>query len=296
MAHHRIPQHSADGTPFQTALVITAALVALKALGGIWSHSLALEADAVHSLGDAAALGLAWYADKVHRRPPTTRLTFGWGRTEVLIGLLNAVVLWILAAVFIVEAWVQWHHPAVANAPLMAITSALALLMNGLLAGIFRHPQDLNRRSAYWHLLTDAAGSFGVLVAAVVLGLTGWAPVNAVMTVAIAVLMVWGAWGVVRDTVRVLLEGTPSSFPLVEITQRMESVTGVHHVHDLHVWSVGSTQLALACHVTLQEQESQILKSQDILCDLHDVLAAYGIHHTTIQLETGVDVHPEPPW
>ncbi len=292
---HGHSHSNANSSAFKIAFIVTILLVILKAFGGIWADSLALQADAVHSLSDVAALGLAWYADRIQRRPPSPGMSFGWGRTEVLIGLLNAVVLWILAAVFLWQAWFQWRHPVFANAALMAVTAILALITNALLAAAFSHADDFNRRSTFWHLLTDAAGSAGVLIAALVLGLLGWARINSVMTVVIAVLMVWGSWGIIRDTLRVLLESTPAGVSLESITQSLEAVPGVDRIHDLHVWTVGSHQLALACHATMTAS-TPVSASQDILCQLHDILGTYDIHHTTIQMETANEVHDEPDW
>jgi cobalt-zinc-cadmium efflux system protein len=275
------------------ALAVTAALVVIKAIGAWWSHSLALGADAAHSLGDVGALGLAWYADWQRRQPPTPQLTFGWGRVEVLVALLNAIVLWALAGGLVWEAILQWQHPTPSKSLIMALAAGIALIINAALAWGFRDPQDLNRRSTLWHLVTDAAGSLGVLIGAVILSLTGWDRVNSVITVVIAGLMVFGAWGIMRDTVRVLLEATPAALPIANITQYIESIPGVARVHDLHVWTVGSGQLALACHVNLSPTAPP---SQEVLCQLHDVLAQHGIDHTTIQLETPAESHREPSW
>lgn len=293
--NHEHSHSDAHSAAFKFAFIATILLVVVKAIGGFWAQSLALQADAVHSLSDVAALGLAWYADRIQRRPPSHQMSFGWGRTEVLIGLVNAVVLWILAAVFIGQAWHQWLHPVAANAPIMAITASLAVITNALLARTFSDADDFNRKSTFWHLLSDAAGSAGVLVAAAVLGVFGWAPINSVMTVAIAILMVWGSWGIIRDTLRVLLESTPVGVSLEAITQSLEEVSGVERIHDLHIWTVGSHQLALACHVTMTPA-TPISESQDLLCQLHDLLATYDIHHTTIQMETAREMHNEPDW
>lgn len=290
MSHAHAP--AASGR-FAAAFAVTASLVVLKALGAWAGHSLALGADAAHSLGDVGALGLAWYADRQRHRPPTAALTFGWGRVEILVGLLNALVLWGMAGVLGWIAIRQWTHPTEASAGIMAIASAVALGVNGVLAWGFRDPKDMNRQSTLWHLLTDAMGSFGVLVGAGILAATGWQPVNAVVTLGIAILMVWGPWSIIRDTLRILLEATPAAVPIADITGRMEAIPGVARVHDLHVWAVGSQQWALACHVEMVESPPS---AQTVLCDLHECLAGYGIDHTTIQLETAEEVHTEPPW
>ncbi len=289
--HHH--HHSAGSTNgFGRAVAVTLLLILAKALGAWWGHSLALGADAAHSLGDVGALGLAWYADRQRHRPPAAHFTFGWGRLEVLAGLANALLLWVLAGALGWDALQHWRQPA-ANAGIMAIAAGISLVANGALAWGFRDPQDFNRRSTLWHLATDSAGSFGVLLAAAVLWRTGWTPVNAVVTLIIAALMVWGGWGVVRDTVRVLLEAAPASLPLAEIEAKMAAVSGVDQVHDLHVWTVSSEAPALACHVTLTPSAPP---PQDVLCELHEVLEPYGITHSTIQIETEAEAHPHPPW
>lgn len=290
MSHTHIP---AAPNRFAAAFAVTAGLVALKAFGAWAGHSLALGADAAHSLGDVGALGLAWYADRQRHRPPTAALTFGWGRVEILAGLLNALVLWGLAGALGWTAIRQWNLPAPASAGIMAVASIISLVVNGVLAWGFQDAQDVNRRSTLWHLLTDAAGSLGVLVGAGILAATGWQPINAVVTLAIAILMVWGPWSIIRDTLRILLEATPAEVPIADITKRMEAVPGVARVHDLHVWAVGSQQWALACHVEIAESPPS---AQTVLCDLHECLAEYGIDHTTIQLETAAEAHAEPPW
>lgn len=291
--HHPHPHHShGSAQGFGRAIAVTVALIVAKALGAWWGHSLALGADAAHSLGDVGALGLAWYADRQRHRPPTIQFTFGWGRLEVLAGLANALVLWVLAGALGWDAVQHWRQPA-ANAGIMAIAASISLVANGVLAWGFRDPRDFNRRSTLWHLATDSAGSFGVLLAAAVLWRIGWTPINAVVTLVIAALMVWGGWGVVRDTIRVLLEAAPASLPLAQIEAKMAAVSGVDQVHDLHVWTVSSEAPALACHVTLTAAAPP---PQDVLCALHDVLEPYGITHSTIQIETEAETHPHPPW
>lgn len=290
-AHRHAPPPSASQA-FRRAVAVTIALIVVKGLGAWWGLSLALGADAGHSLGDVGSLAMAAYADRHRHQPPTNHLTFGWGRLEVLMGLANALVLWGLAAAMVWGAVQYWQQPA-ANALIMAGAAVLSLGANAMLAWSFRAAGDLNRRSTFWHLATDSAGSFGVLVAAGLLEITGWTPINALVTLLIAALMFWGGWGVVRDTVRILLEAAPAGYPIAELTATLEGVKGVDRVHDLHVWTVSSDQPALACHVTLRPGAPP---AQDVLCRLHDVLAARGIDHSTIQIETATEVHAEPAW
>lgn len=291
MSHSHASPSDSRGA-FTRAVAVEVALVIIKALGAWWGHSLALGADAGHSVGDVGALGLAAYADRKRRQPPTQQLTFGWGRLEVLMGLLNALLLWGLAGGMSWQAIAHWQQPT-ANAFIMAVAATLSLVTNGVLAWGFRDAHDLNARSTLWHLATDSAGSFAVLLAAGVLQYTGWTPINAVVTLVIAALMVWGGWGVVRDTVSVLLEAAPATLRTEDLTRTLEAVSGVNRIHDLHVWAVSSDQPALACHVTL---DADAPPAQDVLCQLHDVLAEQGIDHSTIQIETAEEAHVEPPW
>lgn len=292
---HRHTHTPVQSSAFALAFTATMALVVVKLVAGVWAQSLALKADAVHSLGDVGALALAWYADRSRQRPPTHRLTFGWGRTEILVGLLNALALWGLAVTFVWQAWQAWHHPVPANPVIMAIAALISLVANGILAKRFVHSHDLNRQSTFWHLVSDAAGSLGVLAAAIILFFTKWQPINAVTTVAIALLMFWGAWGVVRDTISILLEAAPASLPMADIIKELERVPHVERVHDLHVWTIGSHQPALSCHVRLKNH-TPLPPSQEILCDLHDILERWGIDHSTIQVETHEETHSEPSW
>ncbi|MCY0898718.1 MAG: cation diffusion facilitator family transporter [Firmicutes bacterium] len=290
MAH----QHAETIDPFVPALVVTGALVLIKVVGAILAHSLALAADAVHSLGDTGALALALYADRQKRRPPTLQFTFGWGRVEVLVALLNALVLWIIAGGLATEAIRDWIHPPTADSGLMLVVAALGMGVNFALLRRVHREHDLNQQATWWHLLSDILSSLSVLVAALVLMLTGWRAANAAATLVIAVLIVVSAWGVIREAVGVLLEATPHDIAVDRLILDMESVPGVHRVHDLHLWAIGSHQWALSCHVSLNEAEN--VSPQTILCELHDRIQAYGVQHTTIQLETADEGHPEPAW
>jgi cobalt-zinc-cadmium efflux system protein len=281
-----------DTAPFAAALAVTLTLVALKAAAGTWGHSLAVVADAGHSLGDAGAMGLAWYADARSRRQPAAAFTFGGGRAEVLMGLANALLLWVLAGALSWQAWHSWTAGG-ALPGLMAAAALASLAANGLMTWAFRHPGTLNAASVARHVAADGAASLGVLLAAAVLWATGWTPVNAVATLVIAALMVWSGWGVVRDAVRVLMEAAPRELALDHLVAAMTAVEGVDEVHDLHVWTVGSQQPALACHIRIGGGGPD---PDAVLCALHDVLAGYGIHHSTIQIDRAADPHPEPAW
>ncbi|MCY0879181.1 MAG: cation diffusion facilitator family transporter [Firmicutes bacterium] len=289
MEAHHPHSHQSLGV----ALAATAALLVVKALGALFSHSLALAGDAAHSLGDTGALALALFADRQKFRPPTRQLSFGWGRVEILVALVNALVLWMMAGGLTVEAVRQWQHPGHVNSHIMLGVAVLSLVVNvALLRSVPRH-EDMNHRATWWHLVSDVSSSLSVLLASLILLFTGWGPVNALAALVIAALIVLGAWGIIRDAIHILLEATPPEIDVDRLIGEIESVPGVEHVHDLHLWTIGSRQWALACHVSLGEAAGT---PQAVLCTLHDIMASYGVHHTTIQLETADEGHPEPSW
>jgi cobalt-zinc-cadmium efflux system protein len=261
---------------------------------GAWrSHSLALWADAGHTLTDLAAIGLSWYAFRQLRRPPTARMSFGFARIEVLVAFANALLLAAVAITLVAESVVQWRHPVVSNPSLMMLTAAIALgIYGGLVLG-FHHQDNLNLYGTWLHLLSDAASSLAVLVGGALLAITHWMPINPLLTILIAAAMIVSTGRILREGLGILMEATPPGIEPTAITEVLQAVDGVERIHDLHIWRIGSGQTALACHVGVGPRwaghDPQIL-----LCELHDALESIGINHVTIQLEHGEETHHEP--
>lgn len=283
------------GRRLRRALVVTVALIGVKAAGAAVSHSLALWADAGHSLTDVGALFLSWYGWRQAQRAPTAAMTFGFARTEVLVALVNSVVLIGLAAGLVWAAVLRALHPVTVDSTVMLAAAALALGVNGVLARDFHGDPNVNIRATWLHLATDAATSLGVLLAAVAIAWSRSRWVDPVATVAIAAAMVWSAWRVAQETVTILMEGVPPQISVDAVEATLRRVPGVVRVHDLHVWRIGSGQTALACHVAVAEAW-RVADGQEILCRLHDALQPMGIGHVTIQLESEQEPHHEPPW
>lgn len=288
-AHHLGPNDSQLPLTFWA----TMALIVLLCLGAWWSRSLALWADAGHTMTDLAAISLSWYAFRQLKRAPTERMSFGYARMEVLVAFFNGVLLIAVALALIVEALQQWHHPVNTRSTLMMATAAVALAVYGGLALRFHHHDNLNLFGTWLHLLSDAASSMAVLLGGVILALTHWPVVNPVLTLLIALAMIASTWRILKDGLGILMEATPPNVDPASITKILSTVPGVERIHDLHVWRIGSGQTALACHVGVttdwQGKDPQIL-----LCQIHDALEALGINHVTIQLEHGDEVHHEP--
>jgi cobalt-zinc-cadmium efflux system protein len=267
-----------------TALGLTAAVLVVEAAGAIWSRSLALAADAGHMLTDAGGLALALFASWIATRPPTPAKTFGYYRAEILAAVVNALTLLAVAAWILWEAWARVLTPREVLAGPMIAVAALGLLANVVAAWVLHeHAADsLNVRAAYLEVVTDAASSLGVLGAGAVIAVTGWHVADALVSAAIALIIIPRTWRLLRQAVNILLEGTPSHLALVDVEAAMMLVPGVRHVHDLHVWTLTSGREAMSAHVVVDDPG----ESERLLDELHAVLhSRFGIDHTTIQLD-----------
>jgi cobalt-zinc-cadmium efflux system protein len=262
--------------------------VVVEVVGALWTGSLALAADAGHMLTDLGGLALALFATWIAARPPTPAKTFGYYRVEILAAVVNALILLAVAGVILMEAYRRiLAPPAILGGPMLAIAT-LGLGVNLLSAWLLRAgaAESLNVRAAYLEVLADALASVGVLIAALVVMLSGWTLVDPLASAAIAVFIVPRTWRLLTQAVNILLEGTPAHLEVGEIGAAMTRVAGVRRIHDLHVWTLTSGRDAMSAHVVVDD----LAESARLLEELHAVLhARFGIDHTTIQLE------PAPP-
>jgi cobalt-zinc-cadmium efflux system protein len=286
MAHvHRETAAARSRGQLSLALALTVAVFVVEVAGAWWTGSLALAADAGHVLTDAGGLALALFAIWIAARPPTPAKTFGYYRVEILAALVNALVLFVVAGAILFEAYRRFVAPRPVLGGAMTVVAAVGLAANVASAALLhRHARaSLNVRGAYLEVLSDAVSSVGVLVAGVVVTLTGWLPIDPLVSVGIAVYIVPRTWRLLTQAVNVLLEGTPPHLDLGEIEAAMVEVAGVRRVHDLHVWTLTSGRDAMSAHVVVD----RLGESERLLDALHAVLhARFGIDHTTIQLET----------
>ncbi len=266
-------------------LVLTSVVMLVELAAGFWTGSLALLADAAHMLTDVAGLGLALFAIWIAHRPPTPAKTYGYYRAEILAALLNAVILFLVAGGILVEAWRRWRAPGDVLAGPMAVVAALGLGVNLLSAAALHRgaAESLNVRAAYLEVVSDALSSLAALLAAGVVLATGWTGADPLASALIALFIVPRTWGLLRQAVNVLLEGTPPHLELAKIEAAMCAVPGVRRVHDLHVWTLTSGREAMSAHVVVED----VGQSERLLEALHALLhARFGIDHTTVQLET----------
>lgn len=277
--------HGMAKQTLRLAFFLTTIILAAGLIGGFFAHSLALLSDAGHTVTDLFALGLAWFAAVQAERPSNERKTFGYHRVGILAALLNAVSLIAIAAVICWEAVQRIQHPEPVQPLIMFGSAVVAITVNLLIAfGLHKEDNNLNVRAATLHVLGDIGASVGVVVAGIVILITGWTLVDPLLSVGIAALIAIGAWRILRETTDILLEAVPKGISLTNLVKDMKSVTGVQDVHDLHVWSIASGMYALSCHVLIDNLPPSA--SSSILQSLTTVLNdKYQIGHSTIQFE-----------
>ncbi|HVC20404.1 MAG TPA: cation diffusion facilitator family transporter [Vicinamibacterales bacterium] len=267
------------------ALVLTLAFVGVEALAGWFAHSLALMSDAGHNLADAAALGLSWYAVWIARRPAHAGMTFGYHRVGILAALINAVTLVVISLGILWEGIRRLQAPTAVHSAVMIGVAAVAFVLN-LVISVWLHGgrHDLNVRSAYVHMIGDAVASLGVVGAGIVVATTGSSLADPVVSLLIAALILWSSWGILRESVTVLLEGTPAGLDMARVEQTIRAVGGVQDVHDLHVWTISSGIVACSCHVLIDKGRTRA--GQTILHEVSSALGhRFGIWHATVQIE-----------
>ena len=266
-------------------LVLTAIYMIAEAVGGWWTGSLALLADAGHMLTDVAALALALTAAWFSSRPATSNKTFGYHRLEILAALVNGVALVVISMLILYEAYQRWSVPPAVQGSVVIVVATGGLVINLLSAWILhgRHEIDLNMRGAWLHVLSDALGSLGAIIAGALMWLYGWYAADPLFSALIGILIVFSSWRLIRESTNVLLEGTPAHINLAAVEDSILHTDGVSNVHDLHVWTITSGREALSAHVIHAYEVSQPELLKELRAKLYD---RFGVDHLTIQMET----------
>lgn len=282
---HRHRHSSESGRRLTFVLLLTAGYMLAEAIGGWWTGSLALLADAGHMFTDVAALTLALAAVWFGSRPATPRKTFGYYRIEIIAALVNGVALVVMSLLIFYGAYERWLTPQVVRSGPMAVIAAGGLLVNLLCAWILhgRDEVDLNIRAAWLHVMGDALGSVAAIAAALVMTMFGWYEADALFSVVIGLLIIWSSVRLIRESTNVLLEGTPAHINLAAVEEAIRNTSGVNDVHDLHVWTITSGREALSAHVIHDYRVSQPDLLKELRMKLHD---RFGVDHLTIQMET----------
>ncbi len=271
------------GSRLRWVLGITAAFMVAEVAGGLLSGSLALLADAGHMLTDAGSLGLSLFAIRVAQRPASPEKTYGYVRLEILAALVNGAALLVIAGIIVIEAWHRLRDPVAVNGGIMLGVAVVGLGVN--VAGallLHGHAHDnLNVRGAYLHVLGDLLGSIGAICAGLVILLTGWTPADPIISVVIALLILYSAWSLVREAADVLLEAAPPHIDVEDVVRELRGVEGLDQVHDVHVWTLTSGFVALSAHGVIDDPTDHTR----ILDEVQGRMKARGIEHVTFQLE-----------
>ena len=283
-SHHH---HGAGtGQVLQWSFVATLLFVALEVVAGLKASSLALLSDAGHNLTDALALLFTWFAFYLQSKPANSVKTYGYHRMGVLAAFVNAITLVALAAGIFYESVQRFLHPAAVEETIMIAVAAIGLLMNGSIMWSLRTAKnnDINVRSTFVHMMGDALGTVAIIAGAIAIHYTGWQRIDPALSVAIGLLIVYTAWDIVNEALNILLEGLPRGLELESVIAAMREAPGVLDVHDLHIWSLGSSSHALSCHVLIDDMPPSL--SDCILQRLNATLCdRFAIHHTTVQFE-----------
>lgn len=270
---------------FLIGAVLNIAFVAIEAAMGLLAGSMALLADAGHNLSDVLGLGVAWGAAALSRKAPTERFTYGLRKSSVLAALLNAVFLLVAIGAIAFESIHRFSHPEPVSGATVMIVAAIGIAVNVTTALMFvsGRKSDLNVRSAFVHMAADAAIAAAVVVAGLIMLRTGWLWLDPAVSLAISVIILFGTWGLLRDSVSMSLDAVPAGIDPTDVHSALSGLDGVSRVHDLHIWPMSTTEIALTCHLVMPEGAPGDTFLHGTAEMLHH---RFRIHHTTIQVET----------
>lgn len=295
---HEVHEHTENSNrsvmkPIAIALGITTAFMVIEAIGGFLTNSLALIADAGHMATDVAALAFSLLAMRLARRPPTARRSFGYLRAEILAAFINSAFLIGLTFVILWEAVQRLSEPPEVQGGPMLIVAVAGLIANLCSAWVLSrgggHEDNLNTRGAFLHVISDALGSLGAILAAIIMLTTGWYLADPLLSGGIGLLIIWSAWKLLAESVDILLEATPKTIDPDAVTNAAKQVPGVRDLHDLHIWTVSSGVVAMSAHVTVEDFSGWTKTCTELD---HLLEERFGIAHATLQPEALDVSHP----
>ena len=278
-------RHTHAKNALKPALIITSAFLIAEFIGAIYTNSLTLLADSGHMLTDLAALSLSLAASWFATRRATPQKTFGFYRIEILAALLNGMILVLIALYIFYKAYGRLWNPPEVHAGWMLVVACVGLVANLVSAYLLfgEHRHSLNVRGALFHVISDAIGSVGAIVASLAILLGGYVAADPAISVIVGILILSSSWVLIRDAVDILLEGTPSHVDIVSLQHDLKEISGVESVHDLHVWTLTSGVLAMSCHVVISDEN---LSRNLVLAEIKELSRErFRIDHTTVQIE-----------
>ena len=297
MAHNHSHDHNHSHIPknfdraFAIGITLNVGFVVIEVVFGLLSNSLALLADAGHNLSDVLSLLFAWGASVLVRKLPTQRHTYGLRRTSILAALINALVLLVAVGAIAWEAMLRFGHPESVASDTVIWVASVGMVINGFTAWLFMsgQKQDINIRAAYLHMMADAVVSLGVVLAAIAIKFTDWLWLDPLVSLVVAVIIGIGTWGLLRESLNLALDAVPANIHPAKVEAYLAGLPGIEAVHDLHIWAMSTTEIALTVH---------LIKPDAIIDDLllaqvnNELRERFGIQHTTIQFECGDTSHP----
>ncbi|MGB7291840.1 MAG: cation diffusion facilitator family transporter [Thermodesulfobacteriota bacterium] len=266
-------------------LCLTVCFMIVEIVAGFYTGSLALLSDAVHMFTDAFSISIALLAIWFSLKPPTSVKTFGFYRAEILAAFFNSMLLFVLSVVIILEAYERLLAPREVKSLMMTVVAVFGLLVNLIGAFVLSKYQseNMNIRGAFYHVISDALGSLGTLIAGLIILVTNWYYADSIISIIISILIIRGAWGLFWDSIHILLEGTPKGIELKSVEDTIRSHRGVLGVHDLHAWTLTQGFEALSAHLVIEDMQL----SEDLVSELKRVLfEKFRISHVTLQVET----------
>lgn len=287
MVHeHKIDLSRSTVRRLALSLGITLGFVGIEILAGVFANSLALLTDAAHNLTDVLALALTWWALWVTAKPANSAKTYGYHRAGILVALVNSTTLVLIALGIFYEAWKRFLASPIVQADILIGVGAAAIVINLATALLVRRgsEHDLNLHSAFLHLMGDVLSTLGAVVAGILIRFTGWNWLDALVSMLIGFLILWNAWGILRESVQILMESTPADIDIHALQRDILVVEGVRGVHDLHVWSITRSLRTLSAHLLVDDVPVSV--GAKVQVAVGEMLAhQYGINHVTLQLE-----------
>ncbi|MBS1723441.1 MAG: cation transporter [Armatimonadetes bacterium] len=276
------------GKAFAIGVALNTVFVIAEVVFGLRAHSVALVADAGHNLSDVLSLLLAWGAATLSKRPPTLKRSYGLKSTSILASLFNALLLLVAMGAVAWEAIGRFAHPEPVVGNTVVWVALVGIVINGATALLFmsgRH-HDINIRGAFLHMAADAGVSAGVVIAGLIISATGFLWLDPAVSLAIVFVVLWGTWGLLKDSLHLALQGTPRGIDPAEVKEYLQSLSGVEGVHDLHIWSMSTTEVALTAHLVVPDESDTDTLLATLSQELHD---RFGVEHPTIQIERSME-------
>ena len=282
--HHHIEVGSNTTRLFVFCILLNLLFVGVEAGVGLWQHSLSLLSDAGHNLSDVFSLVLVLIALRLSKVKSNRHFTYGYKKSTVLISLLNAIILLIAVGAIIIESIHKFTEPAEVNGAVISWTAGAGIVINGLTALLLMRSQksDLNVRGAYLHMVADTLVSVGVVISGIVISVTGWNVIDPIVSLLIAIVILFSTWNLLADSLRLSLDGLPEGINLDEIDEKLKSDSHVIDVHHVHVWAISTTENALTAHIVIDD----IGYMEEVKERLKTILDHHHIAHSTLEFET----------